>query len=243
MATRWPLCDIHEGEAVKKYGFPIGRASGEIRRGDWVHSHNLTTSLTTHASYRYEKAADCVTASTEGSFTGYLRENGEVGIRNEIWILPMVSCVNHTARLIAEQITTLPPHIDHLHALEQPFGCSQLGEDHATTVAILWDIALHPNCAGVLLLSLGCENNTMAEFLAGLGDYDRKRVRYLICQEHEDEIGRASVSSRSFLKAPRMIGAPCSPYPSFGWALSAAPPTAFPASRPTPWPGGSAIYW
>jgi altronate hydrolase len=183
------LRDIREGEAVKKYGFPIGQASREIHRGDWIHSHNLKTALTAHASYRYERTADCVTASAEGAFLGYLRENGEVGIRNEIWILPMVSCVNHTARLIAEQIASLPPHIDHLHALEQPFGCSQLGEDHASTVAILRDIALHPNCAGVLLLSLGCENNTMAEFLAGLGDYDKRRVRYLICQEHEDEIG------------------------------------------------------
>ena len=35
------ICDIGRGESVIKYGAAIGSATQDIRRGDWVHIHNL----------------------------------------------------------------------------------------------------------------------------------------------------------------------------------------------------------
>lgn len=197
------LKNIIKGELVLKYGAAIGRASADIFCGGWVHTHNLQTCLHGSLRYAYQKQEDCVTAGvSELQFRGYLRKNGKVGIRNEIWILPMVSCVNHTAALIAERFYgKCPEHISQIAALSQPFGCSQLGEDHRATVTILKNIAQHPNAAGVLLLSLGCENNTMQEFLAQLGDYDQSRIKYLVCQEHEDEIEAGAALVHKLLEA------------------------------------------
>ncbi|HEY5466779.1 MAG TPA: UxaA family hydrolase, partial [Clostridia bacterium] len=180
--------DICRGEQVCKYGFPIGQANQDIHKGEWVHVHNLITTLREQNAYSYRKADKIVSFDKIGFFNGYLRSNGSVGIRNEIWILPMVGCVNHTAKLIAEKCKRLAGNTDGVFALEQPYGCSQLGQDHENTVTILKNIATHPNAAGVLLVALGCENNTMDSFLAGLGDYDQNRIRYVIAQDHADEI-------------------------------------------------------
>lgn len=196
------LRGIAAGELVVKYGCPIGRATAEIPRGAWVHTHNLATSLTGETAYRFEKAP-APPKGDELLFEGFLRGNGSVGTRNEIWILPMVSCVNHTAHLIAERFrgAALPPNSGGVFALSQPFGCSQLGGDHQNTVTMLKNLALHPNAGGVLLLSLGCENNSMPEFLAGLGDYDHSRIRPLVCQEHEDEVEAGTALVQALLAA------------------------------------------
>lgn len=180
---------ILKGEQVIKYGFPIGIASEDIQPGQWVHSHNLETGLKSHLEYRYEKSDHLVTAGKSiRTFMGYVRHDGRVGIRNELWVLPMVSCVNHTGQMIVRAFEKRHPECRQVFALEQPFGCSQLGKDHADTVRILQNIALHPNAGGVLLLSLGCENNVMADFLAGLGEYDRTRILPLTIQRENDEI-------------------------------------------------------
>lgn len=182
---------IQCGEKIYKYGFPIGDATQDIVPGEWVHTHNVATSLSGQIHYAYQKAKNLVTAQYTGTFNGYLRKNGEVGVRNEIWILPMVSCVNHTGKLIADTFSRRHPEwADQVYALEQPFGCSQLGEDHTSTVKLLADIAIHPNAGGVILLSLGCENNVMEDFLGHLGDYDHTRIRPLITQDCENEIER-----------------------------------------------------
>ena len=191
--------DLVSGAKVHKYGFPIGHATHAIRAGEWIHSHNLATSLSGLDTYQYTKAAHSLTFQDMDYFDGFLRANGSVGIRNEIWILPMVSCVNHTARLIAEQCRGFNDGVDGVFALENPFGCSQLGEDHESTVTILRDIASHPNTGGVLLLSLGCENNTMTEFLAGLSDEVRQRVRFLVAQDHEDEIAAGLLEVKALI--------------------------------------------
>ncbi len=180
------LRPILRGEDVTKYGMPIGRATEDIPLGAWVHTHNLATKLDTVREYRYEPSRIPAITPFEGSFMGYLRADGSVGIRNELWILPTVGCVNGAAEAIAfraRREVGVP-----VYAFCHPYGCSQLGEDHENTQKILARLARHPNAGGVLVLGLGCENNHIAAFRAVLGAVDERRVRFLCAQDAEDEI-------------------------------------------------------
>ena len=47
------LCDIQKGADVIKYGYPIGCATENIKKGDSVHSHNMKTKLGDILSYEY----------------------------------------------------------------------------------------------------------------------------------------------------------------------------------------------
>ena len=188
---------IQAGQAVIKYGSPIGLASQDIEPGEWVHTHNLATALTEHwqpAASPQQPDQECrqQPAST-AAFAGYRRPDGQVGIRNDIWILPTVGCVNKTAEKLAAfgqgQVDSGRwCGIDAVQALTHPLGCSQLGDDHKRTVQILASLARHPNAAAVLVISLGCENNQLDAFHAVLGDVDPKRMAFLIVQETADEI-------------------------------------------------------
>lgn len=182
------LRDIPAGSPVIKYGHRIGFASQPIQKGEWVHSHNLKTALSGTEDYIYTPDTDCVCAECTDTFLGYARQDGSVGIRNELWVLPMVSCVNHTAQMIVDAFREKHGEAMDIFAMQQPFGCSQLGEDHEATVRILRDLATHPNVGGVILLSLGCENNVMDTFLEGLPAHAPERVLPLVCQKSEDEI-------------------------------------------------------
>ena len=175
------LQPIAKGEPVIKYGFPIGHATADIAEGEWVHSHNLATNLEGTLEYTYHPTPSPLPGEkSDKTFMGYLRKDGSVGIRNEVWIVNTVGCVNQTARILAEKTGAL--HFPH------PFGCSQLGNDQAFTQAILKGMVNHPNAAGVLVLGLGCENNTLEVFKAVLGETDPDRVKFLNCQDVEDEI-------------------------------------------------------
>ncbi len=196
-------CRIGKGENVIKYGHPIGHATVEIPAGDWVHSHNLKTNLSGTLDYsdrpERPRTPDPVLSSREVIFNGYVRENGDVGIRNEIWVINTVGCINKTAETIAriadERFSDKgrpdPRGIDGVYHFPHPFGCSQLGDDLLNTQKILTGLVHHPNAGGVLVLGLGCENNHIDEFKKVLGDYDEMRVRFLAAQEVEDETGEA----------------------------------------------------
>jgi altronate hydrolase len=186
------LKDIRRGENIIKYGFPIGHATEDIKAGQWVHSHNLKTNLGEILEYEYcpqkneFKYEECCK-----TFMGYRRNDGRVGVRNEIWIIPTVSCVNRNAELIAlkaREIYANTNGIDGIYEFKHPYGCSQLGKDHINTQKILANLVKHPNAAGVLVLGLGCENNNIEEFKKVLGEYNPNRVKFLIAQEVEDEI-------------------------------------------------------
>lgn len=186
------LQEIRSGDKILKYGFPIGLATEEIRPGQWVHTHNLKTTLKDHLEYTFEPHyPPCPVQAKERTFMGYPRKNGKPGIRNEVWIVPLVGCVNANSNIIAaeamKQFGDLP-NIDGIYALTHPLGCSQLGDDHLTTRQILIDLVNHPNAGGVLVFGLGCENNYMAQFKEALGQWDDERVKFLIAQEVEDEI-------------------------------------------------------
>lgn len=182
------LCDIKKGENIIKYGYPIGHATEDIKKGEHVHTHNLKTNLSGILEYRYEPVKLEEPEKKHGTFMGYRRKNGEVGIRSEIWIINTVGCVNkvaeHIAKLANERYGDM---CDGIYTYTHPFGCSQLGDDQLTTQKILKGLVNHPNASGVLVLGLGCENNNIPVFQNVLGSWDDKRVKFLVCQEHEDE--------------------------------------------------------
>lgn len=176
--------DIAEGENIIKYGFPIGHATCDIKRGEHVHSHNVKTNLSDISDYTWNRAEHGISGGqTEQTFPAYVRKNGEIGIRNDIWVINTVGCINKTAQIIAQRSGALYfPH---------PFGCSQLGGDMEITQKVLAGLVKHPNAGGVLVLGLGCENNNIDVFKPVLGEYDAERVRFLNCQECGDEIEEA----------------------------------------------------
>ncbi len=180
---------IDSGHNVFKYGYPIGHAIKAIAAGELVHSHNIATNLKGLLEYSYcPEAVESVNAEP-AEFMGYVRENGDVGIRNEIWIVNTVGCVNKTAEILAREAgCKFAGKTDGIFCFTHPYGCSQLGDDHANTQKILAGLVRHPNAAGVLVLGLGCENNNIREFKKVLGEYNPDRVKFLETQEAEDEI-------------------------------------------------------
>lgn len=178
---KYALTDIKAGENVIKYGNPIGHATVDIKKGEHVHSHNVKTNLSGNISYTYEpKFYDIPTEKTDRTFLGYVRKDGSVGIRNEVWIVNTVGCVNKCAEKIAKE--TGARYFPH------PFGCSQLGDDQSITQKILKGMVNHPNAAGVLVLGLGCENNNIDLFKTVLGSYDEERVKFLNTQDVSDDV-------------------------------------------------------
>ena len=186
------LCDTPKDKPIIKYGYPIGRAKENLKAGEWVNENNIQTNLSGTLEYEYHPTIKPLSIEQEDrSFKGFMRKNGEVGIRNEIWIVPTVGCVNGIAERLARQLEqeTQLKGVDAIHAWHHNYGCSQLGDDHENTRKVLRDICLHPNARAVLVLSLGCENNQPEDFMKMLGDYDRERIQLLVTQRVEgDEI-------------------------------------------------------
>lgn len=183
--------DLKTNEHVIKYGYPIGHASRPISQGQWVNETNLQTNLDGLLDYTYHPHLTEVSAQSSGqTFRGYLRKNGEVGIRNEIWVIPTVGCVNGVANQLVEKLRqeTGAQGVDAIVAFPHNYGCSQLGDDHANTKRILADMVKHPNAGGVLVIGLGCENNQVKDFKKLVGEVDEERVKFMVCQEVADEM-------------------------------------------------------
>ncbi len=185
------LQEIKEGENVIKYGYPIGHATQDIYPGQHVHVHNVKTNLHDDLKYTYNPVKPVLNIPKSNlKFYGYKRYNGDVGIRNELWIVPTVGCVNGQAQAIIERVK----HelditgIDDVRVYTHNYGCSQLGDDHVNTQKALAALAKHPNAGGILVLSLGCENNQQADFKKVMGEWDETRVKFLIAQKVQDEI-------------------------------------------------------
>ena len=179
---KYALRDIAEGENIVKYGFPIGHAVQPIKKGEHVHTHNMKTNLSGKLTYSYNpRFYDIKKEESTKTFMGYRRENDAVGIRNDIWIIPTVGCVNELALKLAAKTGA--------KAFTHPFGCSQLGDDMKTTQLVLRGLINHPNAGGVLVLGLGCENNNIGVFKKVLGDVNPERVLFLNTQDVSDDIG------------------------------------------------------
>ncbi|WP_304064610.1 UxaA family hydrolase [Megamonas hypermegale] len=185
------LKNIAAGENIIKYSFPIGHANGAIAPGSHVHTHNLKTNLGSILSYEYNPVAPvALPVSNKTTFMGYKRENGTVGTRNNLWIVPTVNCVTSTVRYlekIGRELIKNYANIDDCMGVVHPYGCSQIGTDYTMTQKILADIVNHPNAGAVLVVSLGCENNNLTELKKVLGDYNPDRVKFMVTQEVEDE--------------------------------------------------------
>lgn len=180
------ITDTPSGTDIIKYGYPIGHAKEDLTAGQWINENNLKTNLSGTLSYEYKPVNEILDIPNENlTFKGYVRKNGEVGIRNEVWIVPTVGCVNGIAEKLAFMLEseTKLEGIDAVHAWHHNYGCSQLSEDHENTRKVLRDIVLHPNAGAVLVLSLGCENNQPDQFEKLLGDYDKDRIKFLVVQK------------------------------------------------------------
>ena len=184
--------NIAQGENIIKYGLPIGTAACDISAGDWVHTHNTKSRLGDLLEYTYQPDFKALAPLPPKNFQGYLRKNGKVGIRNEVWIIPTVGCVNSIAKRIEDECQKfLTPELDGIYSYSHPYGCSQLAQDKLNTELALSGLINHPNAGAVLVLGLGCENSNIGELKKVLGDYDSDRVKFLVCQEQEDEVGAA----------------------------------------------------
>ncbi len=202
---KFALKALAKGEKVIKYGAPIGYAVTDIACGEHVHAANIKTTLSESAEYVYDKAqseqfarkAEQRRKEWEGrvpAIKAYRRSNGAIGIRNELWIVPTVGCVNKIAENLvswAQDNLKKAPFYDGIHVWAHPYGCSQLGDDHEATRTILSDLVHHPNAGGVLVLSLGCENNTPESFRALVGEVDANRVKFLTTQDVSDELAES----------------------------------------------------
>ncbi len=185
------LRDVATGEPVIKYGFPIGHTTRDVAAGSWVHTHNLQTNLSGTLHYTYVPRHTLLSPpqGIPDTFDGYVRADGSVGIRNEVWIIPTVGCVSHTARILQERGNARFGGLcDGIFAFPHTAGCSQLGDDLETAQKILAGLVRHPNAGGVLVLGLGCENNNFDAFRPYLGQFDPNRVRFLGAQTCDDEI-------------------------------------------------------
>lgn len=194
------LTDIPAGATVVKYGFPIGHATQAIHVGDWVHSHDLATSLDGEAvtSVAIAVPTQSVVPASR-TFQGFRRKGG-VGIRNEIWIIPTVGCVNSVAETLARiAVHSIRGSVTGVYAWPHPYGCSQTGDDQEHTRRILCDLIRHPNAGGVLVLGLGCENSNIGELKKLLGDWDPERIAFLECQSVPDELEAGKVLLRQLI--------------------------------------------
>ena len=185
--------DIAEGEEVIKYGFRIGNAKEAVKTGQWIHTHNVKTALGDLLEYTYEPVETEVKETEDATFMGFNRPNGKVGVRNEIWVIPTVGCVNNVATAMAKAANSMVKgSVEEVIAFPHPYGCSQMGDDQEHTRAILADLINHPNAGGVLVLGLGCENSNIDVLKPYIGDYDENRVKFLVCQEVEDEMEKGA---------------------------------------------------
>lgn len=177
---KYAVKDIAKGENIIKYGFPIGIATEDIKKDAHIHTHNLKTALTGENEYMYSPVKQEIRAEIPVTICAFKRKNGEIGIRNDIWIIPTVGCVNGIANSLAKETGVF--------SFTHPYGCSQLGDDLLVTQKILCNLIKHPNAGGALVLGLGCENNNIEELKKILGEYDGDRIKFLNCQDFDDEI-------------------------------------------------------
>lgn len=186
------LQPMKEKQDVIKYGYPIGHMLSTAAAGEWLHTHNVKTNLSGELDYTYTPDIHQVHYPKQAlTFKGYRRLNGKVGIRNDLFIVPTVGCVNGMAELMLKRFTANHPDLgpfDNITILKHPYGCSQLGTDHENTREVLIDAVKHPNAGGILVFGLGCENNTVEAFKEKLGEYDPERVKFLIAQDVYDEV-------------------------------------------------------
>lgn len=190
MGHKVALHDMAKGHKLIKYGNVIGILKADVKKGEWIHSHNLGTSLAeSEPVYSYHKIGIEEVQPSLKTWRGFLRKNHTAGTRNDLYLIPTVGCINSVVAQMKETFLAKHPEMrDSLKVLSHPYGCSQLGDDLATTQKLLAGLAHNPNAGGVLVVGLGCENNKMTDFIHAVGDFDATRFDYFLCQDYSDEI-------------------------------------------------------
>lgn len=183
------ISPLTKGENVIKYGYPIGHTQADVTPGAWMNENNIKTNLAGLLEYTYTpKLVDVSAADQHRTFKGYVRKNGDVGARNEIWVIPTVGCVNGIVNQLVEKLkaeTNGGEGVDAIVGYPHNYGCSQLGDDHENTKKVLRDMVLHPNAGAVLVVGLGCENNQPDVFREFIGKFDEDRVKFMVSQKVE----------------------------------------------------------
>jgi len=204
---KFALLPLAAAAQVVKYGLSIGHTVRPVAAGEFIHHHNIRTNLSALDEYSYRPGFISLPAGDDDrEIAIYRRRNGEVAIRNELWLLPTVGCVNGIARQVQRrflQECSGATDTDGVQLFTHPFGCSQLGEDHENTRTMLQNMARHPNAGAVLVIGLGCENNQIEQFKATLGEFDAERVGFVALQQHDDEIEACLIQLRRLYKAMR----------------------------------------
>ena len=189
---KFAIKPIKAGEKVIKYGFTIGIAKADIGIGEHVHTQNVKSHLDSLLEYEYHPSFEEAKPVEMKYFMGYKRKDGTVGVRNEIWIIPTVGCVNSVVREMEREAQKyVGGTLEGIYSYNHPYGCSQLGDDMYMTLDYLAGLIRHPNAAGVLVVGLGCENGNIGELKKRMGEYDSDRVKFLVAQDVEDEVEEA----------------------------------------------------
>jgi D-altronate dehydratase (EC 4.2.1.7) len=206
---KFALKDFAIDSHIVKYGYAIGHAICAIKQGDWVNEKKIKTNLSGLLEYTYNPAHETLSIANKNlTFKGYRRKNGDVGVRNEIWIIPTVGCVNGVVNQLAEELRreTEGKGVDAIVAYPHNYGCSQLGDDHENTRKILRDMVLHPNAGAVFVVGLGCENNQLPAFREFIGEFDTERVAFMETQKVGDEFEEGMVILRDlYAKASKDV--------------------------------------
>jgi len=181
--------DLKKGHKVIKYGAVIGELTEDVKKGSWIHSHNLKTTLNEMPTYTYNKHLIETEVKRNKKFLGYVRKDGRVGIRNDLYIIPTVGCVNSIVNEIKAGFIKKHPEMEKSVKIAiHPYGCSQLGDDFTVTRVILQGLALNPNAGGTLVVGLGCENNRLKDFMDSLPSHDESRIISYQSQDVENEV-------------------------------------------------------
>src|SRR5258708_23942901 len=127
------------------------------------------------------------------TFWGYKRENGRVGVRNHVSILPVDDLSNAAAEAVANNIKGTM-------ALPHPYGRLQFGADLDLHFRTLIGTGSNPNVAAVVVI--GIEEQWTSKVVEGIKKTGKPVVGFGIeLHGDHDTIMRASRSAREFLQA------------------------------------------
>lgn len=183
------LSKIRKGEAVVRYGVPIGHAKNTIDKGEWVTEKKMVLPAPPDLEQLPKASGEkySIKPITGYTFEGYRNKDGSVGTRNILAIVTSVQCVaglaEHLAKKIRKELLPKYPNVDNVVAINHTYGCgvaldTPLAEIPTRT---LQNLLKNPNFGNeVMILGLGCEKLRPEQLIKELEDSTgRKRILYM----------------------------------------------------------------
>jgi len=129
---------------------------------------------------------------SKANFWGYKRENGRVGVRNHVIILPVDDLSNAAAQAVENNVKGAM-------ALPHPYGRLQFGADLELHFRTLIGTGSNPNVAAVVII---CIEEQWAKKVADAIAATGKPVAYFGIEQHgdHDTIMRASKKAKEFVQ-------------------------------------------